>query len=227
MDGCDIGFCGEALEARASGALWWGARRTLVVADLHLGKSERLARRGGVLLPPYETAATLDRLAQEIARLAPTRVVCLGDSFDDDAAALALDPRDIERLSVLMERDWIWVAGNHDPGPPAFGGRHVSALAAAPFVFRHRAEPEAEPGEISGHHHPKLRLVIKGRAIARPCFVQDARRLILPAFGAYTGGLGTDHPALRALFGPEARAVLTGQPCQALPLAAVPARAAG
>jgi uncharacterized protein len=210
------------LEARASGALWWPEEGLLCVADLHLGKSERLARRGGPLLPPYETGETLDRLAAEILRLAPRRVVCLGDSFDDRAAARALGDADGERLISLMAgRDWIWIEGNHDPGPVALGGRHLAELRLGPLVFRHQALREARPGEVSGHYHPKARLAARGSGISRPCFLADATRLILPAFGAYTGGLRCDHPALAALLRPDARAVLTGTPCASVPLAAL------
>ena len=220
MTGLPITLVAERLEARASGALWWEAERLLCVADLHLGKAERLARRGGPLLPPYETAETLDRLAAEIARLAPAAVVALGDSFDDGAAAEALGPADAERIAALAAgRDWIWIAGNHDPGPLALPGRHLAELRRGPLVFRHAARPDAAPGEISGHYHPKLRLAARGRAVTRACFLHDARRLIMPAFGAYAGGLRADHPALRALFSPPARAILTGAPCVAVPLA--------
>jgi hypothetical protein len=216
-----IVLAGAALTARASGALWWPAERLLCVADLHLGKSERLARRGGALLPPYETAETLDRLAAEIARLAPATVVALGDSFDDLGCAAALAEADAARLTALAAgRDWVWIAGNHDPGPLALPGRHLAELRAGPLVFRHAAAADAAPGEVSGHYHPKLRLATRGRAIVRACFLHDARRLILPAFGAYTGGLNADHPALLALFAPPARAILTGAPCLAVPLAA-------
>ena len=118
MDEQAVTLAGARLAARASGALWWPEERLLCVADLHLCKSERLARRGGPLLPPYETAETLDRLAAEIAALAPAAVVCLGDSFDDCAAGAALDPDDAARLVALIAgRDWIWIAGNHDPAP--------------------------------------------------------------------------------------------------------------
>jgi DNA ligase-associated metallophosphoesterase len=214
----EIAFAGEMLVARSSGALWWAAERLLCVADLHLGKSERLARRAGALLPPYETAETLERLASEIAALAPARVVCLGDSFDDCAAGEALAAADMARLTALMAgRHWVWIAGNHDPAPPAFGGRRLAELGAGPLTFRHAAVPDAT-AEVSGHWHPKLRLALRGGAVSRPCFLVDAARLVLPAFGAYTGGLRADHPSLRALFGPGARAVLAGDPCVVVPL---------
>jgi DNA ligase-associated metallophosphoesterase len=213
-----IACAGQVLVARPSGALWWPAERLLCVADLHLAKSERLARRSGALLPPYETAETLDRLAAEIAALAPSRVVCLGDSFDDCAAGAAMAAADAARLAALMVgRDWIWIAGNHDPDPLPLGGRQLAELAVGRLTFRHAAV-EGASAEVSGHWHPKLRLPVRGGAVTRPCFLVDAARLILPAFGAYTGGLRADHPRLRALFGPGARAVLTGEPCVAVPL---------
>jgi DNA ligase-associated metallophosphoesterase len=227
MSAPSLTLAGALLDARPSGALWWEAERLLCVADLHLCKSERLARRGGPLLPPYETLATLDRLAAEIAALAPRAVVCLGDSFDDCAAGEALAPADTARLVALMAgRDWIWIAGNHDPAPLALPGRHLAELRAGPLAFRHAASPGAAPGEISGHYHPKARLAVRGGAVTRPCFLADARRLILPAFGAYTGGLFASAPALARLLAPDARAILTGEPCVSLPLAALARQAA-
>ncbi len=219
MDERPVTLAGAALVACGSGALWWPERRLLCVSDLHLGKSERLARRGGPLLPPYETAETLDRLAAQIARRRPETVVCLGDSFDDDASPGALEAGDRGRLQALMAgRDWIWIAGNHDPAPIVLGGRHLAELATTPLVFRHSASPQGAAGEVSGHYHPKMRLVARGRAVTRPCFLLDDQRLILPAFGAYTGGLFADHPALRAVLGGSARAILTGSGCVAVPL---------
>jgi hypothetical protein len=216
---------GARLEARASGALWWPAERLLCVADLHLGKAERVARRGGALLPPYETAETLDRLADEIRALAPARVVCLGDSFDDDAAALALTGAESARLTALMAgRDWVWIAGNHDPGPLALAGRHLAEFRAGPLTFRHVAAGDAAPGEVSGHYHPKARFAGRNVSISRRCFLADGNRLILPAFGAYTGGMACDHPALAGLLAPDARVVLTGIPCAVVPLAALTQR---
>ena len=217
----DFVLAGTTLSARGSGALWWARERLLCVADLHLGRSARLARRGGTLLPPYETLATLERLAGEVAALAPAVVVCLGDSFDDDLAAGELAPEARARLAGLMAgRRWIWVAGNHDPAPVTLGGAHVAALALGPLKFRHEALAGAA-GEVSGHYHPKLRLSLRGRRLARACFLHDARRVILPAFGAYTGGLAADDPALAGLFGPDVAAILTGAPCLRLPLARV------
>ncbi|MFO1142460.1 MAG: ligase-associated DNA damage response endonuclease PdeM [Amaricoccus sp.] len=218
----EIELAGAVLTARASGALWWPAERLLCVADLHLGRSERLARRGGALLPPYETRETLERLAGEVAALAPATVVCLGDSFDDCEARDALGEAEAARILALAAgRDWVWIAGNHDPGPPGLGGRHMTELALGPLAFRHAARQGAAAGEVSGHYHPKLRMPVRGRAVTRACFLVDGVRMILPAFGAYTGGMHARHPALAALFGPDARAILTGAPCRAVPLAAL------
>ncbi|HRO12144.1 ligase-associated DNA damage response endonuclease PdeM [Amaricoccus sp.] len=222
MSGAILTLAGATLTARPSGALWWPAARLLCVADLHLARSERLARRGGTLLPPYETTETLERLAAEIAALAPARVVCLGDSFDDPAAGAALPPADAARLAALVAgRAWTWIAGNHDPAPPPFGGQHRTECRLGPLTFRHAAEPAPDPGEVSGHYHPKLRLPLRGGAVTRPCFLADARRLILPAFGAYTGGLFASAPPLARLLAPDARAILTGEPSVTLPLAAL------
>jgi DNA ligase-associated metallophosphoesterase len=217
-------LAGTALAALHSGALWWPDEAMLCVADLHLGKSERIARRGGALLPPYETAETLDRLAADIARHAPRVVVCLGDSFDDGAGADALMPENSDRLATLAAgRDWIWIAGNHDPAPLPVAGRHLAELARGFLTFRHIARPDSGPGEVSGHWHPKARVALRGRTISRPCFLTDGARLILPAYGAYTGGLRSDHPDLTALLSKSARAILTGTPALTVPLAAATA----
>ncbi len=218
MSGHAFTLAGARLEARATGALWWPEAELLAVSDLHLGKAERIARLGGALLPPYETADTLARLDAEIAALAPRTVVCLGDSFDDDAAADGLDEKARLWLTRLMAgRAWIWVAGNHDPGPPALGGSHLAELPAPPLVFRHVANPAAS-GEVSGHYHPKARLGLGGRSLARPCFLVDRNRVILPAFGAYTGGLDCRDPALTSLMREDALAVLTGPRAQPIPM---------
>ncbi|HDR27267.1 ligase-associated DNA damage response endonuclease PdeM [Rhodovulum sp.] len=211
-------LCGAPLCALPTGALYWAEAGVLAVADLHLGKAERLARRGGTLLPPYDTAETLTRLESEIARCAPRTIVCLGDSFDDDAAARALPPGAEDRLLRLMAgRRWVWIAGNHDPGPVTLPGTHLAEWREGPLTFRHIAQP-GETAEISGHYHPKARLSIGGRRIARPCFLAGATRVILPAFGAYTGGLATDAPVLDALMGQEAIAILTGTRAVPLPM---------
>ena len=216
MNGLEFSFCGAVLTALPSGALWYAAEGLLVVSDLHFGKSERIARRSGLMLPPYETRATLDRLAVDIAVLEPRVVVCLGDSFDDLAAAETLDSEDQASLLGLQAgRRWVWIAGNHDPGPVELGGAHVAVHRAGPLVFRHEASVAAE-AEVSGHYHPKLSLPGLGRA--RPCFLLDRCRLILPAYGAYTGGLSVTAPVLQALMQPRADVIVTGPRPMRLPM---------
>lgn len=210
MDGYDFTLAGADLQARGSGALFWRSRRLLCVSDLHLGKSERLARQGGAALPPYETQDTLSRLDAELAATSAEIVVCLGDSFDDTAAAQALPERDRMWLSRLQAgRRWVWIEGNHDPGPIGLGGTHLNELPMHPLTFRHIAQP-AQSGEISGHYHPKASLSAKGKTITRPCFLIDGDRVVLPAFGTYTGGLRSYDEVLSSLMRDEALAVLTG-----------------
>ena len=199
-------LCDERLEARPSGALYWPARDMLVVSDLHLGKSERMARRGGALLPPYEQRETLARLDAELEATGARQVVCLGDSFDDAAALDGMEEAArLWLLRMMAGRDWVWITGNHDAGPLDIAGSHRAELHLGPLIFRHIAQAGAR-GEISGHYHPKARLA--GRAWR--CFAADAERIILPAFGTYTGGLWCEDAALSPLFGPGALAVLCG-----------------
>lgn len=206
-------FHGQHLCARASGALWWPTARLLVVGDLHFGKAQRGMLRGGGLLPPYEMAETLARLDAEIAALDPATVVALGDSFDDpEAEARMLEPDALWLTRLMAGRDWIWVAGNHDPGPVETGGTLRAEWNRAGLSFRHIATRAA--AEVSAHYHPKARLA----GTARPCFLIDADRIILPAFGAFTGGLDCRRPPLPGLMGPGAIAVLTGTRARAVPM---------
>ncbi len=216
----EIGLAGARLALSPSGVLWWPAARLMAVGDLHLGKAERAARTGAALLPPYETAETLARLEAEVTRLAPRTVLLLGDSFDDMAAAEGQGEEVVERLMRLAAgRRWIWIAGNHDPGPLALPGSHRAEWREGPLVFRHVAAPDALgfPGEVSAHYHPKARLCLRGQPIARACFLSDRERLILPAFGTYTGGLDIRDAAFDGLVGREATAYLTGRCITAIP----------
>ena len=198
------------LQAMPSGALWWPSRRLLVVGDLHLGKSERIARLGGAFLPPFETCDTLLRLQGDIDHFDPTTVICLGDSFDDSLAADALDETDLMSLSALQAgREWIWVTGNHDPAPLPLAGSLRSELVIEGLAFRHIAHPGSGP-EISAHYHPKASITLRGHRITRPAFLTDGQRLILPAYGTYTGGLPASHTAIRNLMQTGAHAILTG-----------------
>jgi DNA ligase-associated metallophosphoesterase len=195
-----------------SGALWWPEQATLFVADLHLEKGSSFARNG-TLLPPYDTAATLSRLAAAAERFRPQRVVALGDSFHDAEAADRLDPADDRALRTLVRScDWIWIAGNHDPAPgPELGGTvFAEGSDLAGLILRHEAEFESAGPELSGHFHPKAGISVHGRRLTCRCFVADARRIVLPAFGAYAGGLNVGDPALRRLFPNGFTAYLTG-----------------
>jgi DNA ligase-associated metallophosphoesterase len=192
---------GAELIAHVSGAVWWPAAGTLAVADLHFEKGSAFAERGRPL-PPYDSAVTLDRLAALMARFHPRRVICLGDSFHDGRAGDRLPAPLGERLASLARAaDWIWIQGNHDPVPPeAWGGRVLEAFAEGPLQFRHEAAERQAAGEISGHFHPKAGITWRGRRVTGRCFVEDGRRLILPAFGAYAGGLDARDSAISGLF---------------------------
>ena len=199
-----VTVAGVRLLADPSGALLWPDAGLMAVADLHLEKGSALAARSGRLLPPYDTRATIDRLAGLLRRHRPRTVVCLGDSFHDGEAESRLDPADGARLRRLIDgRDWIWIAGNHDPAPPAsLGGRTTGELTIRPLRFRHQADADGAlvSGEVSGHFHPKARVQLRARKVSARCFVTDGRRLILPSFGAYTGGLDVRDDAIEALF---------------------------
>ncbi len=209
-----VAVAGVVLEAFAEGALWWADRRLLVVADLHFEKGSSFARRGR-MLPPYDTAETLARLARLIERLRPATVVALGDSFHDDGGAARLRAPERATLAALQSgREWIWIAGNHDPAAPAdLEGSHLDSLAIGPLVFRH--EPmtgEDGRGEIAGHLHPAARVAGRGKWVRRRCFAGDGHRLVLPAFGAYAGGLNVLDKAFAGLFaGPTFRAFMLGE----------------
>ena len=168
--------------------------------------------------PPYENEDTLARLAIAVNDLDPLTVVCLGDSFDDLASLDALNDADHANLSSMMAgRRWIWIEGNHDPGPVQLGGSHLAELPLAPLTFRHIAKKSAS-GEISGHYHPKAGISIRGRSVTRPCFLYDSDRVILPAFGTYTGGLRASDPDLSRIMRPETVAVLTDKTLTVIPM---------
>ncbi len=194
-----IALRGELLTALPCGALWWAVRRTLIVSDLHFEKGSGFAARGQ-LLPPYDTSATLSCVEALVADLVPEAVISLGDSFHDGRAEERLSPQDAARIRTLTgQTDWVWVEGNHDPDPPAhLGGRAAKVLRIGELVFRH--EPTGEPGEIAGHLHPCARIAGRGRSLRTRCFAGDGHRLILPALGAFTGGLNVLDPAFAPVF---------------------------
>ncbi|WP_337188496.1 ligase-associated DNA damage response endonuclease PdeM [Phenylobacterium sp.] len=186
---------------RASGALWLETERMLVVADLHLEKGSAYAARGQ-MLPPYDTRETLERLAREVEVLAPATVVLLGDTFHDRRAEGRLDGGDVARLTGLASRRrLIWVTGNHDEdGPVSLPGDVVDELATSGLVFRHEPRAGFCAGEVAGHLHPAARVVAARGSVRRRCFVTDGSRAILPAFGAYAGGLSIRDIAFAGLF---------------------------
>ena len=202
-----------ALLADPSGALFQPDMSTLIVADLHLEKGSHYARRGQ-FLPPYDTRATLERLARVVRRFRPARVVCLGDSFHDVDAGARLDAADRDQLKRLVAAQaWTWIVGNHDREIPAGLGGEISATAELGRL-RLSHLPGAAPatGEICGHLHPKASVPTRGGRITAACFVTDGTRLVMPAFGAYAGGLDCLDPAISGLFGRQGfRALVLGR----------------
>jgi uncharacterized protein len=208
-----IRMAGERLVLDPMGGLYWPDQRLLVVSDLHLEKGSSYARRG-MLLPPWDTHATLDRLTVLLRRWTPETVVALGDSFHDAAGSERLPVSEQIRLRAMTEAcRFVWVLGNHDPAPPAgIGGVWAEAFITGPMVFRHEAiEIIEEPGEVVGHHHPKATVQARSGSVCRPCFVFDGQRLMMPAFGAYTGGLDVRSPAIHRLFPLGGRVFLLGR----------------
>ncbi len=209
----DFECAGEALQALPQGALWWPARRLLAVADLHLEKGSSYAVAARKLLPRHDTRQTLAALGALIDMLKPATVVCLGDSFHDRAAVERLPDDDRAEIGRLTARTrFVWIAGNHDPAPPPAGwGEVAEEIDEAPLVFRHEAQFGPVEGEVSGHFHPVAALTVRGRGFRRRCFLTDGHRLILPAFGAYAGGLNALDPAIAQLFPDDYDALLVGR----------------
>ncbi len=195
-----VSIAGVTMRADLTGALFWEEQRLLVVSDLHLEKGSSFATRG-VLLPPYDTAATLSRLTSVITRHNPRMVIALGDSFHDRTAHARLATPDRNAITALQAgRDWIWISGNHDPALPSdLGGMVATEVAIGRIEFRH--EPTGRIGEIAGHLHPKARVPTRGRTMERRCFASDGERAVMPAFGAYAGGLSIRDAAFAKLFG--------------------------
>jgi len=198
----EISVAGVALVANTAGALYWPQERLLVVADLHLEKGSAYAARG-VLLPPHDSAATLARLTAVIGRHDPRIVVALGDSFHDGGGPARLADADRALLLALQcGRDWIWIAGNHDCDPrDGIGGAFARSLALGPLTFRHEPTPRAAEGEIAGHLHPVATVHLRGRTLRRRCFAADGCRAVMPAFGAFAGGLNIRDAAFVKVFG--------------------------
>lgn len=205
-----VNVAGERLMLDPSGILFWPAEGLLAVSDLHLEKGSSFARRG-MLLPPWDTRMTLEALALTLRRWQPRLVVALGDSFHDSEGAGRLAAADGALLRAMTGAvPFVWVLGNHDPIPQGLPGAYANAYAAGALVFRHQATRDGF-GEVCGHHHPKALVPARGCHVSRPCFVTDGARLMMPAFGAYTGGLDVSDPAIGRLFPHGGRAYLLGR----------------
>ena len=207
-------IAGKSLVADLSGALYWPGEETLIVADLHFEKGSAAAARG-TFLPPYDTRDTLMRLAAVIERYEPAIVVALGDSFHDHFAAERIANEDAAALAILQEgRRWLWVAGNHDPETPSrFGGETVGEIQISGLILRHQPTPARTTHEIAAHLHPAAKISLYGHNVRRPCFVGNGRRLVMPAFGAFTGGVNVLDDAFVPLFGADAgfNVIMLGQ----------------
>ncbi len=204
-------FQGEHLLLDPAGFLVWPAQSLLAVADLHFEKGTAAAAQGQ-LVPPWDTTNTLARLSAAVALYQPSTIVAVGDSFHDAQAATRLSPADHATLEALTHRArFIWIHGNHDPHPPeGLLGHSADIFTAGPITFRHQTDP-ATQGEISGHFHPKARVQTRATTIARPCFMVDRSRIMLPSFGAYTGGLDILAPAITRHFPAGGHAFLLGE----------------
>ena len=213
---------GESLLLDTSGAAYWPAQGTLVFADLHLEKGSSYAR-GRQFLPPYDTQATLLRMAAAIARFNPRRIIALGDSFHDRHAAERL-PDEARQFLAALKAEFIWIAGNHDPHPPAWlGGTVTDEWSAGGLIFCHEPSEQYRPGEIAGHLHPVAKVAKWGRTVRRRCFAGDGGRMILPSFGAYTGGLDVGEQPIAKLFGTRFHAYMLGtERVYAIPRANMP-----
>lgn len=209
----DFEFGGEHWRASPDGALFWLRRSVMLVADLHLEKGSWFAAHGQPL-PPYDSRATLDRLAGDAARWNPAEIWCLGDSFHDRAGQARLDPVAETKLVALAARHrWLFIAGNHDGLPDGrWGTRSVDEVVRDGLVFRHEHDARDPRPQLSGHYHPKTSVALRGRGVRRPCFAMGGHALILPAYGSYTGGLDIDDPAIAGLLGHRyAALVATGR----------------
>jgi DNA ligase-associated metallophosphoesterase len=208
LTGLALHVAGVAVTARPSGALWIEAARALIVADAHFEKGSAYAARGQ-LLPPYDTAETLARLEAEAEALSPKLIVFLGDAWHDGEAEARIDPAAARRIAALGEgRTLMWIAGNHDPaGPKAIPGERCEFLSLGGLTLVHEPSETPARGELAGHLHPCARVASVGR---RRCFITDGERMILPALGAYAGGLNVRDPAIGGRLGPRKLAAVLG-----------------
>ncbi len=211
MSAATIHLMGELLQLDPDGTLYWPAHRLLAVADLHMEKASHFANKGQ-LLPPWDSAMTLDRLARVVRRHGAQTILFLGDSFHDQSGPTRLSAADAIRIATLAKTSkLIWLTGNHDPAAPTnLPGESMASLTLGPLTFRHEPTQGAK-GEVCGHLHPKATVAVRGTSLTRACFVTNADRILLPAFGAFTGGLDIRHREIAALFPRHARAFLLGK----------------
>lgn len=204
-----VSFGGQLLTPLPQGALYWAARQALLVADLHLEKASWFAR-GGQMLPPYDSLATLADLAALVRDTAVREVWCLGDSFHDPEGCSRLPEAAQDMLRALTAATrWTWITGNHDPhGVDRCGGDVMDEAEVDGLVLRHEAKAGETRPELSGHYHPKLRIRVRGKLVSRRCFVATGAKLILPAFGALTGGLDATHSEIVRAVGRPAHALI-------------------
>jgi|CXWL01.1.fsa_nt_gi DNA ligase-associated metallophosphoesterase len=203
-------LAGAMVAALPGGALWIEAGRTLVVADLHFEKGSAFAKRGQ-MLPPYDTRATLERLAALIDEHEPEIVVSLGDAFHDGGGPGRMGEEERAQLQGLMTRaDWVWVEGNHEgKAAETLGGVAKETLRLGALTLRHA--PTGAANEVAGHLHPCAKVAGHGRSVRRRCFAYDGERMVLPAFGAFTGGLNIRDEAFASVFPDGARALVLGK----------------
>jgi uncharacterized protein len=202
-------FSGRNFVALREGALFWPERQALIVADLHLEKASWFAK-GGQMLPPYDSVATLTGLEALAKSTCAREIWCLGDSFHDKEGCDRLPEAAQALLRALTSGTrWTWITGNHDPIVAAHcGGEVVEEALVDGLLLRHEADPNELRPELSGHFHPKLRIMRRGRQVSRRCFVATTRKLVLPAFGSLTGGLDAHHPEIMRRVGPSAAALV-------------------
>ncbi|MEH6757139.1 MAG: ligase-associated DNA damage response endonuclease PdeM [Parasphingorhabdus sp.] len=204
-----LSFAHHRFYVVAPAALYWPAQKALLVADLHLEKASFYARQGQ-MLPPYDSRATLDELAELIAKSKAEKIFCLGDNYHDDEGEARLEKNAADRLKKLTkDTRWIWISGNHDRDVSGiWGGEVMAGWMGEGIALRHQATANTKLPEISGHFHPKLRVPVRGRHVSRRCFVRGEKHLIMPAFGALTGGLAANHPAIEQAVAGPAEAVI-------------------
>jgi len=210
------------LIADVSGALFWPEKQTVIFSDLHLEKGSWFAKQN-ILLPPYDTLDTLNRVEKVINYFKPSRVISLGDSFHDDNWIERISREQITKiLNLTNNYEWVWIQGNHDPSEvSSLGGINLSHYLDPPLTFRHEAKRGPTDGEVSGHFHPKAKIKLNRKNFSNRCFISDETRVILPAFGSFTGGLNVMDKAISSLFRDDFKVFLLGSKVRQFPQTAL------